>query len=237
MHRLVIISTVGASLLTNYARYVKIDQMKFLDSIGSFDEEEFDKYVRLIYEFLTSDPETIWSKSAELSAINRILQKELSDDIDEIELMFLVSDTPQGRMVCEVLKQLFTKYHKKLNGRKIIFYYDTIKDLSYSDIEHVTKGLPNLMILLSQWIRSRLNMGARVILNVTGGFKAEGVYAAFVGFVADIPVYYIHEKFKDAIKFPPIPNVIEEFRSRKEELEVILHFIEEFYRSIMGSQK
>jgi hypothetical protein len=44
-----------------------------------------------------------------------------------------------------------------------------------------------------------------VLINATGGFKAEIAYATLVGLLFDVPVYYIHEAFRDIIEMPPTP--------------------------------
>lgn len=42
-------------------------------------------------------------------------------------------------------------------------------------------------------------------MNATGGFKAEIAYATLVGLLLDVPVYYIHEAFRQIIEMPPVP--------------------------------
>ncbi len=44
-----------------------------------------------------------------------------------------------------------------------------------------------------------------IIINATGGFKAEIAYATLVGLLFDTPVFYIHEAFRDIIEMPPTP--------------------------------
>ncbi|MDW8481317.1 MAG: putative CRISPR-associated protein [Meiothermus sp.] len=44
-----------------------------------------------------------------------------------------------------------------------------------------------------------------VIINATGGFKAEIAYATALGLVYKVPVYYIHEKFQEIVVLPPSP--------------------------------
>jgi len=225
--KLVIISTVGASLIINYARHTMSDPNRFLDSIESMDEQEIEKWIKEIYIYITRYIDDYSTASAELSSIFSILKKMDLSGVEEIELMFIISDTPQGKLVNGVLERFFMEYLKEYNGVPIKYYHDVAGGLTYVDVEHVEQGLPNVPILISQWIRNKMASGCKVILNVTGGFKAECVYAAFVGILAGIPTYYMHEKFREVVRLPPIPESL--VNVSKEQIGILLHLVEKFY--------
>lgn len=44
-----------------------------------------------------------------------------------------------------------------------------------------------------------------MLINATGGFKAEIAYAVLAGLLFDLPVVYIHERFNKIIEMPPVP--------------------------------
>lgn len=44
-----------------------------------------------------------------------------------------------------------------------------------------------------------------MLINATGGFKAEIACAVLVGLLFDVPVYYIHEAFREIVELPPTP--------------------------------
>ncbi len=67
------------------------------------------------------------------------------------------------------------------------------------------RGLRSLVATLVEIIRKEREAGREVLVNATGGFKAEIAYATLVGLLFDVPVYYIHEAFKEIIELPPTP--------------------------------
>jgi len=67
------------------------------------------------------------------------------------------------------------------------------------------RGLRSLVATLISLIRKERAGGREVLVNATGGFKAEIAYATLVGLLFDVPVYYIHEAFQDIIEMPPTP--------------------------------
>ena len=235
--RLVVVCTVGASLLLNYARYANVRVKKFLEDIESLSADKFDEWVGMVYnEFLVSDPENVWKRSAELSSLRKILEKEVDEDIREVELVFLISNTKQGEFVCKVYERFFREYMTSYSGRRIKFRYDVIEGLTYEDLEHARRGLPILVSKLSTIIRNFMLPDNRVILNVTGGFKAECICAAVVGMLMNVPVYYLHEMFEDAIRIPlPSPAELSEYT--KEDVDVLVHMIRNYYENIVRESK
>jgi len=229
MKNLVIISTVGASLLTNYARYVKADPHRFLDSIDSLSENELKSLEKSIIEYLLSLGDRFIEASAELNSIMDILRTLDISAVKEIELMFVISDTKQGQLIAEVLMEFINRHIKKFCDKDLKVYYDVIEGLNYKDIEHATKGLPLLAARIATWIKNKKSLGHEVILNITGGFKAESIFVAMVGLLARIPVYYMHEKFRKAIRLPPLVTEL------SGEYEILLEIIKSFYDSYVRS--
>ncbi|MEX0568080.1 MAG: putative CRISPR-associated protein, partial [Candidatus Njordarchaeota archaeon] len=201
-----------------------------LDSIDNMSPEDEKRWEKEILSYLKEKNKDIKKTSAEMASIFSILENENLKDIDQIDLMFIVSDTAQGKLVYNIYKNFFEGFIKSYNGKQIRCYYDIAEGLTYTDLEHVAVGLPTVPILLSQWIRNNMGMGHKVVLNVTGGFKAECIYAALVGIMADIPTYYMHEKFKKVIMLPPLPDAL--IRKPKEQVEIFFHIVEKFYKDL-----
>lgn len=67
------------------------------------------------------------------------------------------------------------------------------------------RGLRSLVSTLIKCIQEEKERGYEVLINATGGFKAEIAYAVLVGLLFDLPVVYIHERFRDIIEMPPVP--------------------------------
>ena len=80
-----------------------------------------------------------------------------------------------------------------------------VPDPMYAESRFKMRGLRSLMATLIDLIRSERRQGREVIVNATGGFKAEIAYATLVGLLFDVPVYYIHEAFREIIEMPSTP--------------------------------
>jgi len=131
------------------------------------------------------------SASAETNALSRIIR-------EGDKLIFLHSQTDEGRLCAEAL---CGHYHK--DGYKAVAL--EVQDLAYTESRFKMRGLRSLVAAMIRAINTERASGSEVIINATGGFKAEIAYATLVGLLFDVPVYYIHEAFKDIIAMPPTP--------------------------------
>ncbi len=130
--------------------------------------------------------------SAEANSLSRLLSE--GDD----RIVFLRSQTEEGRRCAEVLLQHYD--NAGYQSREI-----EVPDLNYVAKGFKMRGLRSLVATLIKQIREAKAEGRSVAINATGGFKAEIAYATLVGLLFDVPVYYIHEAFRDIIEMPPIP--------------------------------
>lgn len=129
--------------------------------------------------------------SAETNALSYLLQEGDA-------LVFLHSETEDGKLCAQALA---TYYSKKGHEARTVL----VKDLSYRETDFRLRGLRSLVGKLFECIQEEERRGREVIINATGGFKAEGAYATLVGLLCNIPVYYIHEVFREIIPMPPLP--------------------------------
>lgn len=113
-------------------------------------------------------------------------------------LVFLHSETEDGTLCAQALA---TYYREKGHEARTAL----VKDLSYREADFRLRGLRSLVGQLFACIREEERKGREVLINATGGFKAEGAYATLVGLLCNIPVYYIHEVFQEIIPMPPLP--------------------------------
>jgi putative CRISPR-associated protein (TIGR02619 family) len=129
--------------------------------------------------------------SAETNAISRLLQ---TDD----RIVFLHSHTDDGRRCAEALQRYYDRRGHHAESIEV-------RDLSYVESRFKLQGLRALVAALAERIGWERAQGRTVVINATGGFKAEIAYATLVGLLFDVPVYYIHELFNDLIEMPPVP--------------------------------
>ena len=129
--------------------------------------------------------------SAETNSLRRIMQK---DD----EIVLLHSDTDDGKRAAELLERYWQQQGVPCSRVRIA-------GLAYEAQGFADYGLKNFVRTLAGEIRKAERKQKEVIINATGGFKAEIAYATALGLVFKVPVCYIHEKFQEIITLPPSP--------------------------------
>lgn len=173
-----IISTVGTSLLGNARRSLKL---QFSDTVS---DEQLDKY----FAFET-EPTKL---SAEINALTRL--KAGNND----RIVFLYSQTDVGEQCSSALERYF-------RGKVAQVRRAPIASLGYESERFKNYGLRKLVEVLLTEIDEETRAGHRVVLDATGGFKAQIAFAVLIGQVRQLPVYYIHELFNDIVEMPPVP--------------------------------
>lgn len=171
-----VLTTVGTSLLTNFRR----DRAISGDQTPTLDD---------LREYLAQTPAE--RASAETNSLMRLLQE---DDY----LVFLRSETPEGQLCTEALQ----RHYQQLGYQCRV---EEIPDLRYDAHQFKVRGLRALAATMARVVRQQKQQHRQVIINATGGFKAEIAYAVLIGQLFEVPVYYIHEAFKDIIEIPPLP--------------------------------
>lgn len=196
--RTTLICTVGTSLFqTNLNQLNETTPGKpenWFAIKQAYDNGNWDQLAR---ELLTVDP-TSRICGAEINTVHELLTTK-KFPIEQIH--FLVSDTEDGRNTGNVLQKYFTRYNRK-----------TLKAVAYEAIEQLQDerpgyfkifGLRNLVRAIGK-ITQRVGM-EQVIIDATGGYKAQIAIAVVIGQVLNIPVVYKHERFSEIIEFPPLP--------------------------------
>lgn len=171
-----VLTTVGTSLLTNF----RCDRAISSDQLPSVDE---------LRQYLAQTPAE--RASAETNSLMRLLQE---DDY----LVFLRSETPEGQRCTEALQH----HYQRLGYR---CHVEEIPNLRYDAHQFKVRGLRALAATMARVVRQQKQQHRQVIINATGGFKAEIAYAVLIGQLFEVPVYYIHEAFRDIIEIPPLP--------------------------------
>ncbi|MGI6387343.1 MAG: putative CRISPR-associated protein [Desulfomonilia bacterium] len=144
--------------------------------------------VKLV-RYLQDEPQN--KASAETNALSRVARQ---DD----RLVFLHSHTPDGLICAQALCAYYQKASHECEAIEI-------QDLTYTETSFKMRGLRSLVAEMINNIKKEHDRKREVLINATGGFKAEIAYATLVGLLFDVPVYYIHEAFADIIEMPPTP--------------------------------
>lgn len=130
--------------------------------------------------------------SAETNSLSRLLR-------EGDRIVFLCSQTDDGQRCATALAR-----HYRNAGHNVPDPVE-VRDLTYKESRFKLRGLRSLAATLIERIRDEQRAGREVLINATGGFKAEIAYATLVGLLFRVPVHYIHEAFRDIIDFPPVP--------------------------------
>lgn len=128
---------------------------------------------------------------AETNSLSRLLKE---DD----RIVFLCSDTDDGKRCAETLRSFYSNQGYQA---EVV----PVPNLNYTESRFKMRGLRSLVATMIKQIQNERKAGREVLINATGGFKAETAYATLVGLLFNVPVYYIHEVFRDIIEMPPIP--------------------------------
>ncbi|WP_165910490.1 putative CRISPR-associated protein [Treponema sp. J25] len=115
---------------------------------------------------------------------------------------FLVSDTPAGEETGKVLQYYF-KNHSSHHFSVVEYHrIEKLQDQHPQDFK--VYGLRNLAREIGTIIQ-RIGGPEKVLIDATGGYKAQIAIGLLIGQVLNIPVMYKHERFSQIIDFPPLP--------------------------------
>jgi len=134
---------------------------------------------------------------AELNSIHSIAQQTEIGPGDRV--YFLLSDTREGRFAGRLLTDVANAWGYRTEEPEVI------KSLQSDDPRLFEQGLRNLVRAIARLYRAQKDRGEEVLLNATGGYKAQISFAGLIGQVFGIPVFYQFEDFPRAIKLPPLP--------------------------------
>ncbi|HBB33999.1 MAG TPA: CRISPR-associated protein [Cyanobacteria bacterium UBA8803] len=191
--RSTLICTVGTSLLNNL-KYAE-DAIKQV-----FEAQNWNQLALLLLDRKNSDRLC----GAEINSITSICGQGLL--AQRIRLIFLVSDTEDGKKTGELLKLYYNNTNNPLR-----FEFVEVRKLEGLRDDNVKafkqQGLKNLVREISKEVR---NFSPEAIaINATGGYKAQISFAGMVGQALEIPVYYLFEKFSEVIELPPQPVALD----------------------------
>ena len=192
-----LISTVGTSLLGNLKRLPEKpsdaeenNESKGPEGLDWSTVEKLKRHYNLgewkaLGRCLAEVPAHFRLCGAEINSIHSLAQK---DWLEMREIVFLVSDTNEGRITGEILVTYFESRKDDLrlqNARYVCI--DGLQD--ERPWEFRTVGLRNLVREIGKIVRD-VGSPAYVAIDATGGYKAQIAVAALIGVAMDIDVYY-----------------------------------------------
>lgn len=192
MVRDILITTAGTSLMGNLAQLPDGSSLKNCLTLK--------KAPQLARELcLLDENERICG--AEINSVSSILAQNLLHD--RFFHIILVSDTEPGDFVGQVLEHYYTTRHNKKSRFTNVEVYRVEGLTSHDARTFKNQGLKNLVRLMGSTVRA--HGPHRILINATGGYKAQISFAGMIGQALDIPVCYMFEKFGEVIILPPQP--------------------------------
>ncbi len=181
-----ILATVGTSILTNKPSEARPwPQWKFGMPLPG-------AHVRRDANWI-GDAEVL-TVSAETNTLARLGILEVPN---ETMVVLLHTDTPEGAFCADHLAAFLT-------SRAIGTEVEKVPYLG-NNPEHFYRGLSELVGALL----NRIEKEPASEIVATGGFKPEAAAAALVGSLKNIPVHYVHEKFRECVSLPLLPVSID----------------------------
>jgi putative CRISPR-associated protein (TIGR02619 family) len=186
-----LICTVGTSLKSNLERHPEGRDWLELYSQGRF---------RDLARALAGLPPENRLLGAEINSTDSIMAKGIL--ADPLYLHLLVSDTQDGQNLGQLLAFY---YQEKKNPRRFehVDWQPLVGLTDENPHRFKTQGLRHLVTAMATISRQR--GPERVVINATGGYKAQISFAGLIGQALNIPVCYLFERFSEVIILPPQP--------------------------------
>ena len=201
-----IISTVGASLYSNYVENGNCGQNiintyeKYRNDKDSScaDKQKNEDLRDLKKELLKNIGNELMEISAETKSIE-LIKKKLGDKTD-FTYVFICPDSCIAKICAECICE---KLGIEENDRVI----ECVDDLQINNANaFVRNGLHNLFNKIENIAGAYPNMQSRnVVLNITGGYKAIVPFLSMYAQINNIPLYYVFEDSNDLIEMPQLP--------------------------------
>ncbi len=140
------------------------------------------------------------SLGAEINSITSILKRGLLRG--RRRLVFLVSDTPDGDFIGQILRLYYEHAKNPYRfDRAEVHILEGLSDAAPQRFR--TEGLRNLVRAIAREVKKESSQ--RLVINATGGYKAQISFAGMIGQALEIPVCYLFERFSEVIDLPPQP--------------------------------
>jgi putative CRISPR-associated protein (TIGR02619 family) len=193
-----LISTVGTSFLSNIRGEFRstngIDNATHDALRQLLNEEKWDYLARE----LSKVPASARICGAEINSIAEAVKQER---LTLEHIHFFVSDTQDGRLMGRLLESYVIE--TGLSDLKTCTVHPLADLQDDKPSRFKVYGLRNLVRELGK-IVNQFSADALVI-DATGGYKAQIAIAVVFGQALNIPVLYRHERFSEIIDFPPMP--------------------------------
>lgn len=193
-----VVCTTGTSIGTNCG----VDRdLLFMKNLGWDDvsTEILLKLEHCLKEKDLHDPETRRALSAELKSLDLLGL----DSRDRVAL--LVTDTYQGRVCAEAVKNIITDAYGLADNQVELH---RIEGLQVKNAKRLREqGLKNMIkVILQNYLNdNNYKYGHEIVFNPTGGFKGVVPFMTVLGMLYGKKTIYVFENSNELIELPPLP--------------------------------
>lgn len=225
------IITCGLSLLTNTVRSalsreipLEIEESRLRSlanprevevTLRSLSDEEKEALERAMVNLLEGNPR---KASAEMNAFYGYLEEFERGGVEEVHL--IVSDTEAGRFTANALMEYLER--RGFNVSK-----HTVRGFGSEDFELALRNL-------RETVRSIVVRSKEVVLNLTGGFKAEIAALSVLAAESGLRAYYIHESARRVAILPTASELKVKYTSWEKALGILTVLLSVPLDSLLG---
>ncbi len=196
-----LISTVGTSIITNIKSEYRADsgvsQEVHAELQRFLSEKNWGQLARVLAQV---DPSARIC-GAEINSVAELIKR---GRIMLCHMHFLVSDTEDGQNVGKLLESYFIeRVGRDLPDLETVKYHiiEGLQDAQPARFK--TDGLRNLVRQIGDLVKRY--QSETILIDATGGYKAQIAIAVVLGQALEIPVLYRFERFSEIINVPPLP--------------------------------
>lgn len=214
--RSVLVATVGTSVLTNFQALAEAQDFQawvetqpaqdravllehraaLLEAAHDLKKKRFEQ-AALVLACFAASPRVL---GAEVASVEALLREP---PYEKLRLVILLhSDTETGHGAAQFLRHfLKLRFGLETKSRRVVELRDDAPGAFRS------AGLRQLVVELARAVRE--HGPANLVIDATGGYKAQVAIAVAVGQVFQIPVVYRFERFPEIIEIPPLPVALD----------------------------
>lgn len=193
-----LISTVGTSLFTNirapYSENSSISEELHRDLAALLKSENWGELAKRLARI---DP-TSRICGAEINSVEEAVKR---GRIQLNHIHFLVSDTQEGKNAGKLLESYFIE--RGIDGLQTVQYHVIEELQDQQPGRFKTFGLRNLVREIGKLVQQ--HQPENILIDATGGYKAQIAIAVVFGQALEIPVLYRFERFSEIVDIPPMP--------------------------------
>jgi putative CRISPR-associated protein (TIGR02619 family) len=193
-----LISTVGTSLFANIRSQYREDSGVSKETHNELAELLNSENWGQLARCLTRIEPTARICGAEINSVEEAVKR---GRVELNHIHFLVSDTKDGKNTGKLLESYLNE--RRIDGLQTVKYHviDDLQDEKPPRFK--TFGLRNLVRQIGDLVQRY--QAANILIDATGGYKAQIAIAVDFGQALGIPVLYRFERFSEIINIPPMP--------------------------------